>query len=151
MDGLKEKKLFVLLFFCLYSVFGSKPKPFIKLTYHNKHGGKEMKEKGQGILEYLLLVGGAICIAAIVIFCLASISNTINSEAFDFCKEKGFEYGEKKTNPYPNEEQFYFECSNIIKEKHCIEDYCKTIDKEEIKRFYSTKSNEKECETKCLI
>lgn len=52
-----------------------------------------MENKGQGALEYLLLIGGAVLVAVIVITLLLGITNTggtttSNTAAVALCKQK---------------------------------------------------------------
>ncbi len=41
-----------------------------------KKGGEDMEEKAQGALEYLLLIGGAVLVAAIVLSLLTGLATT---------------------------------------------------------------------------
>ena len=47
----------------------------------NLKGDKVMDERGQGALEYLLLIGGAVLVAAVVISLLSSLVHTQKNAA----------------------------------------------------------------------
>ncbi len=84
----------------------------------------------------------AIIFAALLTFSTMTVLNfyyeTEHGEANIFCQEEGYEKGTKEYGLWKNN-GFFFKCSKIIEEKHCLEGYCEVYEEEQTGNFWSAK------------
>lgn len=99
------------------------------------------KEKNRRLLPLLVSILFAMVVSIILFHFIINPVLSENKEMNEFCKTKGYEKGKVWPSHFPD--SFILQCTKTVKEKHCIDGFCKIIENEKIEDFLLKKGEEK--------